>query len=110
MALHLKRITRFNECEKCSITKELIAYGDYYYQDDMDGVIVSYNYYHDMKLNIKRQEAMPALQEALSGLSYKQMLHEKERQFLAQTIFDRPLYTGLEPLHDDSCPGGIPHE
>ena len=37
MALQLKRITWPYDCVKCDITRKLLAYGDYYYEDDEDG-------------------------------------------------------------------------
>lgn len=39
MALHLKRITDPYFCCHCDITRKLITYGDYYYEDDEDGFI-----------------------------------------------------------------------
>ena len=38
--LYLKRIVNDYEFLKCGISNELIAYGDYYYEDDEDGLIV----------------------------------------------------------------------
>ena len=91
MALVLKRITDPYECKKCSITGKLLAYGDEYYEDDVDGKIIDFEYYYDTKLEMKIRQAEEKIDEAMDRFSYQQILKQKERQFLQKTIFDRPL-------------------
>ena len=43
--LHLKRITHDYEFMRCHISDELIAYGDWYYEDDEAGLIVKFTVY-----------------------------------------------------------------
>lgn len=91
--LHLKRITDPYFCCKCDITNKLIAYGDYYYEDDEDGFIVDYNYYYDRKLAEQRTKALenPEIGEALDSISYRTMMIEMERQMLDRNLFKRKL-------------------
>lgn len=93
MALVLKRITDFNECVRCDITKKLISYGEEYYEDTEDGFIVDFEYYYDTVLKNKRDAAMPIYEAAMDRYSYQQQLIEQERQFLSKSLFSRQLAT-----------------
>ena len=88
----LKRITQPYEAVKCSIPKEWIQYPDYYYEDDEDGLIVSYDYYCEEKKRRRLEKAEPDVNLATSSIEYRVMLKEKERQFLEKTLFDRPIF------------------
>lgn len=98
MALHLKRITDPYFCCHCDITRKIIKYGDYYYEDDEDGFIVDYNYYYDKKMARKISEALlnPEIQEGLNALTYRAQLRAAERAFLDKTLFERKLATDKE--------------
>lgn len=91
MALELKRITLPYECIKCDITKEILVYGDYYYEDDVDGLIVDFRYYYDMKQQKKIEQAQVNIDRALTTQEYSQRMRNAERDFLTATVFDRPL-------------------
>lgn len=91
MALELKRIIHPYECVKCHVTGEIIAYGDYYYEDDVDGFIVDFNYYYDRKQEQKMREAEWEIERALDLQEYSQKMKQAERDFLTATLFDRPL-------------------
>lgn len=95
MALHLKRITDPYFCCHCDVTRKIIMYPDYYYEDDEDGFIVDYNYYYDRKLAEQRQAALqnPEIQHAMDSMSYHTMMRQAERQFLERTLFERTLAT-----------------
>lgn len=97
MALHLKRITDPYFCCHCDITRKLIAYGDYYYEDDEDGFIVDYNYYYDRKMADKMALALqnPEINQALDSMTYKTMMRQKEREMLDRTLFNRKLATDI---------------
>ncbi len=92
MALMLKRITDPYEAVKCSITKEWIMYPDYYYEDDEDGLIVSYDYYCEEKKRRRLEKAEPDVNRAMNSVEYRIMLKEKERQFMEKTLFERPIF------------------
>lgn len=93
MALHLKRITDPYFCCHCDITRKIIAYGDYYYEDDEDGFIVDYNYYYDKKMAEKTMQAMknPEISHGLDSVSYHTMMRQAERAMLDRTLFEREL-------------------
>lgn len=102
MALHLKRITDPYFCCHCDITRKLIAYGDYYYEDDVDGFIVDYNYYYDKKLAQQRAEAMqnPEIAHAHDSMSYHVMMRQAERAMLDRTLYERELATKIAYKED----------
>ena len=90
--LHLKRVVHFNEFIKCDISGDIIAYGDYYYEDDEDGLIVKASVYGEMKREKKMEEfGYEKLEKAESQHEYRQALREYERQYLAQGLFDRKI-------------------
>ena len=91
MALVLKRVTNPYECVRCHVTRKIISYGEEYLEDDEDGFIVDFNYYYDLKLAKKREEAMPLLEASMDRFGYQQALIQKQREFLQKTMFDRPL-------------------
>lgn len=91
MALVLKRVIHPYECYKCRVTGEILDYGAWYYEDDVDGYIVSFDYYYDMKQQEKEQEAMWKLNQQISVEEYKQKIKQEEESFLAKTLFERPL-------------------
>lgn len=95
MALYLKRITDPYFCCHCDITRKIIRYPDFYYEDDEDGFIVDYNYYYDRKMAEKMETALknPEIQYALDSMSYQTMMREAERQHLDRTMFSRKLAT-----------------
>lgn len=97
MALYLKRITHPYECVKCKVTGELLDYGAYYYEDDTDGFIVSFDYYQERKRERQIEQAQYKIERALSYEEHKQRMKQAEKEFLTATIFDRPMATdGLE--------------
>lgn len=103
MALHLKRITDPYFCCHCDITRKIIAYGDYYYEDDEDGFIVDYNYYYDRKMQEKINLALqnPEIQHAYDSMSYKTMMREAERQMLDRTLFNRKIASQIAYKEDN---------
>lgn len=93
MALVLKRITDPYYCVKCDITRKIIHYGNFYYEDDEDGLIVDAEYYHDRKMQQQFEEAMmnPELMVGQDVISYQTMMRQKEREFLDKGLLDRPV-------------------
>lgn len=92
MALHFKRITWPYEAIKCDITKKLLTYGDYYYEDDVDGLIVDATYYHTRKRAEKLQAAQDDLRNALNPEEYRLKMRQAEREYMEMTLMDRAVY------------------
>lgn len=88
--LHLKRVQYFTDFMRCKISGEIISHGDYYYEDDEDGLIVKATVYREM-LDEKRNNEFDysKLQKAETQREYQEALKEYERQFLSQTLLDR---------------------
>ena len=100
MALHLKRIVDPYFCCRCDITRKIIAYGDYYYEDDEDGFIVDYNYYYDRKMAEKMEKALldPEIQAAQDSISYQtqtQLLRIPTSYFLMMQKIEIGVKMGL---------------
>lgn len=90
--LWLKRNIRFNELYKCMISNELIGPGEYYYEDDGDGLIVKATIYRKMlNQKIRDEWDYSKLEGHLSRQEYANYLREAERQFLSATLFDRKI-------------------
>ncbi|PTY93054.1 hypothetical protein [Heyndrickxia sporothermodurans] len=88
--LHLKRVLHFNDFIRCKISGDIISYGDFYYEDDEDGLIVKATVYKAMQEEKRLNEFnYEKLEKAESQLEYQQALKEYERQFLTQTLFER---------------------
>jgi len=88
--LHLKRNQYFNELYKCKISGEFIGPGDYYYEDDEDGLIVKATVYRQMlDQAIADKFDYTKLNNAKSQVEYAELLKQAEREFLSSTIFDR---------------------
>lgn len=93
MALVLKRITWPYDCVKCDLTRKLIAYGEFYYEDDEDGLIVDAEYYHQRKMQDKYEEAMmnPEINIGADVMGYHAAMREAERRILEQGLLNRPI-------------------
>lgn len=93
MALVLKRITWPYDCVKCDITRKLIAYGEFYYEDDEDGLIVDAEYYYQRKMQEKYEEAFqnPELHAGADAISYRTAMLQAERKLLDRGLLERPV-------------------
>lgn len=91
MSLQLKRIIWPYDAVKCDITRKLLVYGDYYYEDDEDGLIVDAEYYHQRKMQDKLEEAMmnPELNVPQDAMSYRMAILQAERKYLDRGLLDR---------------------
>ena len=70
-----------------------MMYGDFYYEDDEDGTIVSANYYHQLKEQKKRDNFdYTILNNAKSQKEYQDQLEKAEQEYLQATILDRKMF------------------
>lgn len=90
--LILKRIVHSNEFLKCKASQQILMYGDFYYQDNVDGYIISHKYYHQM-LEQKRLNEFDysKLNNATSEKEYTMLLRQAERDFLNTDMFEREI-------------------
>lgn len=88
--LHLRRIVSPYEWERDHITGDYITFGEFYYYDDDDGLVVSKKTYDKFK-DQKRRETWDysRLENAQSQREYEEILKQKERDFLADTLLER---------------------
>lgn len=90
--LRLKRIVYDYEFMKCHISGELIGYGDFYYEDDTDGLIVKARVLHELKEKRRRERFdYSKLARARDQQEYKEILKEAERQLKEDTLLDRKI-------------------
>lgn len=93
--LFLKRNTHFNELYKCGVTEALIGPGEYYYEDDEDGLIVKATEYRRLLDQKKKDEFdYTKLNNATSQREYEEMLKQAERELFTQTLFEREVFKG----------------
>ena len=93
MALVLKRIVDPYFCVKCDITRKLIAYGEFYYEDDEDGFIVDADYYYQRKMADKYEKALqnPEIYLGSDVISYHNAMRQAEINMLDHGLLDRPV-------------------
>ena len=90
--LYLKRITRFNEFLRCHVSDQIMMYGDFYYEDDEDGLIVSAKYYHDLKKQKREDEwDYTELNNAESQKEYQERLHDAEKALFESEVLIRKI-------------------
>lgn len=90
--LWLKRNQRFNELYKCGISDELIGPGDYYYEDDEDGLLVKATVYKRMLDEKRRNEFdYSKINMATSQEEYRKLLARATMEFNTQGLFDRKI-------------------
>ena len=91
--LWLKRMQYFNEFRTCDASGQVLMYGDFYYQDDETGKVISADYYNSLKK--ERQEAeldYMSRDYCESYQRYQQSLLEKEHELLSNKVLDIPRY------------------
>lgn len=93
--LHLKRIIYFNEFLRCKVSNELIGYGDYYYEDDEDGLIIKASVYNRLKDKRKKETFdYSELEKLESQREYEQYMKQASREFYESTVLDRKVFNG----------------
>lgn len=94
--LKLKRIVYEYEFMKCDISGELIGYGDFYYQDDKDGLIVKADVYHKIRQKARDEQFdYSKLNKARSESEYRDMLKKAEQQLKENTLLNREVERGV---------------
>ena len=108
MALHLKRVTNFQDYLRCTVTQEIIAYGDMYYIDDEkkdywgQPVIMKASVYDNFKTQrLWDRWDMSKLNNAESQRDYMFSMRQIERDYLTQTILDQPLFHKVADSGDE---------
>lgn len=91
--LILKRMIHPYEVRKCKLSDEFIVYGDYFYEDDEDGTIIKATVYKKLQQEA-RNEAFDysLLARAQNEKEYKELMKRAEKEYLNQTILDRPVF------------------
>ena len=90
--LHLKRVQYFNEWIRCKVSGRILSWGDWYYEDDEDGLVVCALEYKKMQQERKEEQwDYSRIQMAENEREYKQRLKELEREHIKKTLLDRQM-------------------
>lgn len=88
--LRLKQVTQPFTWERDHITNDYITYGQFYYEDDKDGLVISRDTYVRFKKEKERAEwDYSNLERLASQREYEEVMKEQTRQMLADTLMDR---------------------
>lgn len=91
--LWLKRMQYFNEFRTCDASGQVLMYGDFYYQDDETGKVISADYYNSLKKERQEAEFDYSRRDYYeSDQEYQQALREKEQELLSNKVLDIPRY------------------
>ena len=91
--LHLKRNQYFNELYKCGISNEIIYPGEWYYEDDEDGLIVKATVYKRICDEYKRKNFdYSKLEQLQSQEEYRQQLIRQMQKENYASLLDRKVY------------------
>jgi hypothetical protein len=90
--LVLKRIQYFTDIKTCKVSGELISHGQFYYEDDTDGVVVKASVYRDLKDKYAEDNFDNSrLERAQSEADYKTALRRYEQEFLSRDVLSRQI-------------------
>lgn len=96
--LWLKRNIYFNELMKCSVSGDYIAPGDYYYEDDQDGMLIKATVYKDLQRKRKQKTwDYSKLNAASNEQEYRRMLKDATMMMLADTVLERKVAGKYDP-------------
>ena len=89
----LQQVTNKLELMHCSITGELIMYGDFYYQDiDNANTHIKANVFNRIREGKKREQFdYTEAVKAQNRLEYEEKLKEAEHQYLLENMLNQPI-------------------
>ena len=88
--LILKRMTHFNEFMKCKASGKIMMYGDFYYEDTETGDVIDAKYYHNMKVEEKKEKFDNSiLERAQNQKEYQDELRKAEEEYLTATMLSK---------------------
>lgn len=91
--LYLKRNQYFNELYKCGISNEIIYPGEWYYEDDEDGLIVKATVYKRICDEYKcKNFDYSKLEQLRSQEEYRQQLIRQMQKENYASLLDRKVY------------------
>lgn len=91
--LILHRITHEQDWINCDASGKILKYGDYYFQDDETGKIISADYYYQLKEKKKRDEFdYTILNNAQNQKDYQEQLKKAEQDYITATVLGEPVF------------------
>ena len=96
--LHARQVDQPYTWERDHITGDYIMYGEWYYWDDEDGLVVFVRTYNRMKEEKRRAEwDYSRLEEAQSEQEYRQMLQDHIREVQMESLLNRNIPKNYDP-------------
>lgn len=90
--LILNRMIHPFEVRTCRLSGEMIVYGDYFYEDDEDGIVIKASVYKQLQKEAREDSFdYTLLNQAKSEREYKELVKKAEQNYLKQTILDRKI-------------------
>lgn len=88
--LHLHQVDQPFTWERDHLTGDYIKYGEFYYRDDTDGLVVSLRTYRKFK-EMKKYEDWDysKLENAMNQREYEEAIKEQTRAYKLETLLDR---------------------
>ena len=88
--LILKRMQYFNEFIRDTVDDRIIGYGDYYYEDDEDGTIISAEHYWELKKAAQEDAWDDSWYEYMdSERDYREKLRKAEQKMMQNSILNK---------------------
>lgn len=88
--LILNRMIHPFEVRTCKVSGEMIVYGDFFYEDDEDGLVVKATVYKDMQRKAREDKFdYTLLNKAQNEKEYRELMKKAEKEYFAATILDR---------------------
>ena len=88
--LRLKRIQYFNEFLRDTIDDRIIGYGEYYYEDEDDGTIISAEHYWELKKTKMEAEFDETWYNSMeSEKDYKEALRKAEQAVRQKNVLEK---------------------
>lgn len=82
-----------NEFVRCHASGEILMYGDFYYEDDETGRIISAKYYHELKKKDKEDNwDNTAMENYESQKEYQDALREKEQEYYEKNLLKMTVF------------------
>lgn len=91
--LILNRMIHPFEVRTCKVSGEMIIYGDYFYHDEVDGLIVKATVYKEMQRKAREDKFdYTLLNQAQNEKEYRELVKKAEKDYFASTILDREVF------------------
>lgn len=91
--LHIRQNLSRTSFRRCSLSGQFILFNDWYYEDDENGKVYLYEaYWERRKEDEQKKFDYSKLFMAQQREEYKQELRKYEKEYIEQTLLDKPVF------------------